>query len=179
MTIGATCYNIMLVATRRNWLSALTIATYSRFGRNSAMMNLFGDLATMRLCGTVFSGSTLIPNDAYLPSSTPNSNMREPVMEKTWDPKRDEEQRERNAKIDQNLSEATTITFKNNDFSPEPAYPIEPYFTLTPSSKLDIEEDLAVNLVHRNHHKLAVLHESFVHLSFSILNLMDRSGLIP
>ena len=54
MTIGATCYNIPQVETRRNWLFPLTIATCSHFGRNSAMINLLVDIAVMRLCRTVF-----------------------------------------------------------------------------------------------------------------------------
>ena len=44
-----------------------------------------------------FSGSTLIPYDASLPSSTHNSNLRKP--------ERDEEQRKRNATIDDNKRE--------------------------------------------------------------------------
>ena len=46
------------------------------------------------------------------------------------------------------------------------------------SSKSAIEEDPTIALVHRKQHKLAVLHESFGHLSFSILKLMARAGLI-
>ena len=48
-----------------------------------------------------FSGSNLIMDDTPLPSSTPNSNPREPEIY--------EEQRERNATIDDNLRDPTTI----------------------------------------------------------------------
>ena len=142
------------------------------------------DAFTCRPCNNAavwndISGSTLIPDDASLPSSTPKSNPREPVMEQTRGTERDEEQRERNAKIYQNLSEVTTINFNDNAFAPEPASPIESDFTLLPSSETDIEEYLDITLVHCNHHKLAVLHERFGHLSFSILKLMARAGLIP
>ena len=68
--------------------------------------------------------------------------------------------------------------FNNDYFGPEPVYPIESDFTLPPSSKRAIEEDPAIALVHRKQHKLAVLHECFGHLSFSILKLMARAGLI-
>ena len=77
------------------------------------------------------------------------------------------------------MSDPTTITFNYDYFSPEPVSPIESDFTLLPSSKSDIEEDPAFALVHLNQHKLAVLRERFGHLRFSILKLMDRSGLIP
>ena len=117
-----------------------------------------------------FPGSTLILDDVPLPSSTPNSNLREP--------ERDEEQRERNATIDDNPREPMTILFNDDDFASEPASPIESYFTLPPSSKSAIEEDPAIALVHRKQNKLAVLHERFGHLSFSILKLMARAGLI-
>ena len=40
-----------------------------------------------------FLGSTLIPDDAFLPSSAPNWNPRESVMGQTRDPKQDKEQR--------------------------------------------------------------------------------------
>ena len=85
-----------------------------------------------------FSGSTLIPNDASIPLPTPNSNLSEPVMEQTREPKRDKEQRECNAKINKNVIEATTITYNNNDFVPDPGSSIELYFTLPTSSKSDI-----------------------------------------
>ena len=54
------------------------------------------DAFTCRPCGNAtvwngFLGSTLIPNDASLHLSTPNSNPREPVMEQTRDPERDKE----------------------------------------------------------------------------------------
>ena len=75
----------------------------------------------------VFSGSTLIPDDVPLPSLTPNSNPREP--------EREEEQRERNATINDNPREPTTISFNDDDFSSEPASPIESDFTLPPRSK--------------------------------------------
>ena len=126
-----------------------------------------------------FSGSILIPDDASLPSLTPDSNPRDPVVEQTGYSERDEEQRERNAKINENLREPTTITFNNNDFAPEPGSPIESDFTLPPSSESATEEDPDVALVHRKQYKLAILHERFRHLSFSILKLMARDGLIP
>ena len=93
-------------------------------------------------------------------------------MEQIREPERDEEQRERNAKSNQNLSEPTTNNFNNDDFASEPASLIESYFTLTTSSESYIEEDPAVALVHHNQHKLALLHECFGHLSFSIIKLM-------
>ena len=71
-----------------------------------------------------FSGSNLIPDDYSLPSLIPNLNPRDPVMEQTRGPKIDKEQRERNAEINKNLSEPTTITFNDDDFAPEPASPI-------------------------------------------------------
>ena len=85
---------------------------------------------------------------------------------------------ERNDKINQNLSEARTITFNDNYFAPEPVSPIESDFTLPHSSKSDIEEYPAVALVHRKQQNLDVLHECFGHLSFSIIKLMAQSGLI-
>ena len=109
-----------------------------------------------------FSGSTLIPDDVPLPSSTPDSNPREP--------ERDEEQRERNATINENPRDPTTISFNDDDFASEPASPIEYNFTLPPSSKSAIEEDPAIALVHRK--------QRFGHLSFSILKLMACAGLI-
>ena len=93
-------------------------------------------------------------------------------MEQTREPERDEKQRDRNAKTNENLREPTTITFNIDDFSPKPASPIESYFTLPPISESDIEEDHAVALVHCKQHNLAVIHEHFRHLSFSILKLM-------
>ena len=100
-------------------------------------------------------------------------------MEETREPERDKEQREHNAKINKNLSDPKTISFNGNDFATEPTSPIESDFTLPPSSKSDIEEDFFVALVYRKQHKLALLHERFGHLSFSILKLMARAGLIP
>ena len=69
-------------------------------------------------------------------------------MEQTRDPERDKEQTERNAKINKNLSEPTTINFNDNDFAPEPASPIESGFSLLSSSERDIEEDPVAALVH-------------------------------
>ena len=100
-------------------------------------------------------------------------------MDQKRDPERDEEQREFNYNINKNLSEPTTITFNDDDFAHDPASPIESDFTLLPSSESDIEEDPDVTLIHRKQHKLAVLYENFGHLSFSILGLMARAGLIP
>ena len=54
MTIIGMCYNILLVTTKINWILPLTIATCSHFGRNLAMMHLLVDLATIRMCGTIF-----------------------------------------------------------------------------------------------------------------------------
>ena len=167
--IGAKCYNILQVAIKRNWLFPLTIATCSHFGLSSDIIPLLADSMTIRLCETFFC-STLIPDDAPLPSSTPNSNLRET--------KRDKEQRESNATIDDNPREPTTILFNDNDFASEPASPIESYFTFLPSSESAIEEDPAIALVYCKQHKIAVLHERFGHLSFYILKLMAHSGLI-
>ena len=85
-------------------------------------MPLLADSMTIRLCGTVFPGSTLIPDDAPLPSSTPYSDPREP--------ERDEEQRERNDTIDDNPREPTTISFNDDDFASEPVSSIESVFYL-------------------------------------------------
>ena len=139
---------------------------WTQFGYDAFTCRQYDDTAVWN----GFSGSTLIPDDAPLPSSTPNSNPREP--------ERDKEQRERNATINDNPREPTTISFNDNFFASEPASPIESDFTLPPSSKRAIEEDPTITLVHRKQHKLAVLHERFGHLSFSILKLMARAGLI-
>ena len=99
-------------------------------------------------------------------------------MEQTREPERYEEQREVNDDTNKNLSDPTTLTFNNDDFSHEPAFPIESDFTLPSRRKIDTEEDTAVALTHHNQHKLAALCERFGHLSFFIIKLMTQGVLI-
>lgn len=70
------------------------------------------------------------------------------------------------------------VPFLDSDFDSTPSTPMEAMFDI-PVSGSTPTEDPQVALVRRKQHRLAVIHERFGHLSFSVLKLMARAGLIP
>ena len=137
------------------------------------------DAFTCKLCGVPsvwngFSSSNSIPED----DSLSDKNSRYPSFQKTRELKIDKAQREHTI-VDENPRDPKAITFSDNDFASELSVPIESDFTLPTGTGITVEEDPAIDLVHRKQHKLAALHESFGHLSFSVLKLMARADLIP
>ena len=101
----------------------------------------------------------------------PDKNSREPSFQKTRELKIYKAQREHTI-VNENPREPEASPFSNNDFTSEPSDTIESEFTLPPGTVIALEEDLAIALVRRKQHKLAVLHERFGHLSVSFLKLM-------
>jgi hypothetical protein len=71
-----------------------------------------------------------------------------------------------------------TIPFQPADFEPIPSIAVELDFDLPAAPTLPAE-DPNVAIVRRKQHRLAVLHEKFGHLSFPILQMMAKAGLIP
>eukprot|EP00980_Cylindrotheca_fusiformis_P016832 scaffold5080_cov130-Cylindrotheca_fusiformis.AAC.1 len=75
-------------------------------------------------------------------------------------------------------SAPTPIPFEDSDFDSAPSAAVPIDFEL-PTGSINTPEDPNIVIVQRKQHRLAVLHEKYGHLSFSVLQKMAKAGYIP
>lgn len=107
----------------------------------------------------------------------PREPAREPTRESPREPPPSEPPDASEADISR-ASIPTSIPHDDSDFEPLSSVPVETSFS-TPPVSVDYLKDAGIAATERKRHRLSVFHERFGHLSFSILRMLARAGIIP